>query len=66
MPMPMPSTETTDAILFEHWLHSELAPVYDAMKADPSRSRSLDDVQATLAAESCRAETWSTADNTTA
>lgn len=35
----------------EDWLRSDIAPIYDAMKADPSRGRSLDDVRKTLAAE---------------
>lgn len=35
----------------DDWLRSDIAPVYDAMKADPSRGRSLDDVRKTLAAE---------------
>jgi antitoxin ParD1/3/4 len=28
----------------ERWLREEVAPVYDAMKADPSRARSAKDV----------------------
>lgn len=39
----------------DDWLRSDIAPVYDAMKADPSRGRSLDDVRKTLAAERGRA-----------
>lgn len=35
----------------DDWLRSDIAPVYDAMKADPSRGRSLDDVRKTLADE---------------
>jgi antitoxin ParD1/3/4 len=35
----------------ENWLREEVAPAYDAMKADPSRGRSASDVRATLAAE---------------
>ena len=35
----------------EDWLRNDIAPVYDAMKADPARARSLDDVKASLAAE---------------
>lgn len=38
----------------EDWLRSDIAPVYDAMKADPARARSLDDVKASLAAERSR------------
>ena len=33
------------------WLLQQVAPAYDAMKADPARARSLSDVRATLAAE---------------
>jgi len=28
----------------DRWLREEVAPVYDAMQADPGRGRSLDDV----------------------
>lgn len=35
----------------EHWLRQEVLPAYDAMKADPSRGRSVADVRAALAAE---------------
>ena len=28
----------------ERWLREEVAPVYDAMQAEPGRARSLDDV----------------------
>lgn len=28
----------------ERWLHEEVAPVYDAMQADPGRARNLQDV----------------------
>lgn len=38
----------------EDWLRNDIAPVYDAMKNDPSRARSLDDVKASLAAERSR------------
>lgn len=38
----------------EDWLRNDVAPVYDAMKADPARARSLDDVKASLAAERSR------------
>lgn len=38
----------------EDWLRNDIAPVYDAMKADPARARSLDDVKASLAAERSR------------
>jgi Arc/MetJ-type ribon-helix-helix transcriptional regulator len=35
----------------ERWLRQEVAPAYDAMKADPSRGRTPSEVRATLAAE---------------
>lgn len=35
----------------EDWLRNDIAPVYDAMKGDPARARSLDDVKASLVAE---------------
>jgi antitoxin ParD1/3/4 len=35
----------------ENWLRQEVAPAYDAVKADPARGRSLSVVRATLAAE---------------
>jgi antitoxin ParD1/3/4 len=38
----------------EDWLRNDIAPAYDAMKADPARARSLDDVKASLAAERAR------------
>jgi len=38
----------------EAWLHEEVVPAYDAMKADPSRGRSIADVRASLAAELAR------------
>jgi Arc/MetJ-type ribon-helix-helix transcriptional regulator len=34
----------------ENWLYQDVAPAYDAMKADPSRGRSIGDVRASLAA----------------
>ena len=35
----------------EGWLREQVAPAYDALKADPSRAVSAGDVRATLAAE---------------
>lgn len=35
----------------ENWLNSQVAPAYDAMKADPSRALSIDQVRTRLAAE---------------
>ena len=34
----------------EHWLHSEVAPALDALKADPSRALTASQVRARLAA----------------
>jgi antitoxin ParD1/3/4 len=35
----------------ESWLHEQVGPAYDALKADPARAVSIDDVRASLAAE---------------
>jgi antitoxin ParD1/3/4 len=35
----------------ESWLHQQVGPAYDALKADPTRAVSIDDVRARLAAE---------------
>lgn len=35
----------------ERWLQKQVAPAYDALKADPSRAVSVNDVRAALAAE---------------
>ena len=35
----------------ENWLLQQVGPAYDALKADPTRAVSLDDVRARLAAE---------------
>ena len=35
----------------ESWLQGQVGPAYDALKADPSRAVSLDQVRARLAAE---------------
>jgi antitoxin ParD1/3/4 len=37
--------------LIEAWLREEIAPAYDALKADPSRAISASDVRAALAAK---------------
>lgn len=39
----------------ERWLHSQVGPAYDALKADPSRAVSADQVRARLAAEITKA-----------
>ena len=43
----------------ESWLVSQVAPAYDALKADPSRAVSIDEVRARLAAEHQNATTKS-------
>ncbi|HEY5601524.1 MAG TPA: type II toxin-antitoxin system ParD family antitoxin [Gammaproteobacteria bacterium] len=35
----------------ENWLREQVAPAYDALKADPSRAVSVEQVRARLAAE---------------
>jgi antitoxin ParD1/3/4 len=35
----------------ESWLQEQVGPAYDALKADPTRAVSIDDVRARLAAE---------------
>jgi antitoxin ParD1/3/4 len=40
----------------ESWLHEQVAPAYDAMKADPARAVSVDRVRASLAAEHTAAD----------
>lgn len=38
----------------ERWLREEVAPVYDAMQADPGRARSMDDVFGVIRARHAR------------
>jgi antitoxin ParD1/3/4 len=35
----------------ETWLHEQVGPAYDALKADPARGVTIDEVRASLAAE---------------
>ena len=35
----------------ENWLHNQVSPAYDALKADPARAVTTDQVRARLAAE---------------
>ncbi len=35
----------------DHWLLQEVGPAYDALKADPARAITIDQMRATLAAE---------------
>ncbi|MCX7692497.1 type II toxin-antitoxin system ParD family antitoxin [Tepidimonas taiwanensis] len=39
----------------ESWLNSQVGPAYDALKADPGRALSADQVRARLAAEHAKA-----------
>jgi len=39
----------------ENWLHTQVGPAFDALKADPSRAVSADQVRARLAAEHSKA-----------
>ena len=43
----------------ENWLAGQVAPAYDALKADPSRALSIDQVRARLSAEHQDATTQS-------
>ncbi|EQD27317.1 transcriptional regulator, CopG/Arc/MetJ family [mine drainage metagenome] len=40
----------------ENWLHHQIGPAYDALKADPSRAVTADQVRARLAAEYAKAQ----------
>ena len=40
----------------ERWLHEVVVPIADAMQADPTRTRSIEDVRETIAAARERAE----------
>lgn len=35
----------------ENWLHGQVGPAYDALKADPTRAVTVDQIRARLAAE---------------
>ena len=39
----------------ESWLHSQVGPAYDALKADPSRAVSVEHMRAYLAVEHAKA-----------
>ena len=41
----------------EHWLHEQVAPAYDALKADPSRAVTVKQVRARLSAEHKKSST---------
>lgn len=38
----------------ESWLHNQVGPAYDALKADPSRAVSIEQVRARLKAEAAQ------------
>jgi len=40
----------------DSWLHQTVGPAYDALKADPARAVTVDQVRATLAAEHKKAK----------
>ena len=40
----------------ESWLHNQVGPAYDALKADPARAVTADQVRARLAAEHAKAQ----------
>ena len=40
----------------ETWLNTQVGPAYDALKADPSRAVTADQVRARLAAEHAKAQ----------
>ena len=40
----------------ESWLHNQVGPAYDALKADPSRAVSADQVRARLSAEHAKTQ----------
>jgi len=41
----------------ENWLQHQVGPAYDALKADPARAVTINQVRATLAAEHRKATT---------
>lgn len=41
----------------EHWLHEQVAPAYDALKAEPSRAVTVKRVRARLSAEHKKSST---------
>jgi Arc/MetJ-type ribon-helix-helix transcriptional regulator len=41
----------------ESWLHEQIAPAFDRLKADPSRAFTIDDIREALAVEHKRAMT---------
>ena len=42
--------------VIESWLHNQVGPAYDALKADPSRAVSADQVRARLSAEHAKTQ----------
>ena len=45
---------TAREMAVESWLREDIAPIYDAMQANPARARSAADVKASIAAEHAR------------
>jgi hypothetical protein len=41
--------EETEKVDMEHWLHERVGPAYDALKADPGRAVTADQVRTRLA-----------------
>ena len=41
--------EETEKVDMEHWLHERIGPAYDALKADPGRAVTADQVRTRLA-----------------
>jgi hypothetical protein len=52
---PLGSKHRLDSAALESWLHKEVAPALDRLRADPSRALSLNEVRAALAAEHAQA-----------
>ena len=51
----MRTTQQMHDPVVESWLHDQAGPAYDALKADPTRALSIDQVRARLRDEHARA-----------
>ena len=49
LPMAIPQHGRDRAV--ENWLHNQVGPAYDTLKADPSRAGTIEQIRARLAAE---------------
>ena len=49
------SNNRLDNAALGSWLHKEVAPAFDRLRADPSRALSLNELRATLAAKHAQA-----------